>query len=183
MIRIGLASDSYGNVDGLALALDIFARAAAERVFFLGGCSADVDAALARRRSVSPDPLAGRITRVASRACPEVALGAPTLTVDMLDGHVCLLVHDKADLGRDDIANAALLFHGKSDAAALVQIGPRAFVTPGQLRRDPPDGRPATFAFLELEGAAIELVVFSAEGAELRRVRGSLDPGSRVSVR
>ncbi|HYD39572.1 MAG TPA: hypothetical protein VEB43_01990 [Anaeromyxobacter sp.] len=183
MIRIGLASDSQGNVDALALALDIFARAGAERVFFLGGCSADVDAALARRRSAGPDPLAGRITRVASRACPEAALGAPTMTVDMLDGHVCLLVHDKADLGRDDIANAALLFHGKSDAAALVQIGPRAFVTPGHLRARAGADRPATFAFLELEGTELELVVFSAEGAELRRARGSLAPGARVSVR
>ncbi len=183
MLRIGLASDSHGNVDALALALDIFARVGAERVFFLGGCAADVDAALGRRRSAGPDPLAGRITRVASRACPEAALGAPTRAVDMLDAHLCLLVHDKADLGRDDIANAALLFHGKSDAAALVQIGPRAFVTPGHLRRDPPAGAPATFAFLELEGAELELVVFSAEGAELRRLRGSLASGARMSVK
>lgn len=183
MLRIGLASDSSGNVDALAVALDIFARAGAERVFFLGGCSADVDAALARRRSDAPDPLAGRITRVASRACPEAALGAPTLTVDLLDGHVCLLVHDKAELSRDDIGNAALLFHGNSEAAALVPIGPRAFVTPGHLRSAARADRPATFAFLELEGAELELVVFSADGAELRRLRASLAHGAKVSVK
>ena len=183
MIRIGLASDSHGNVDALAVALDIFTRVGAERIFFLGGCSADVDAVLARRRSGGPDPLAGRITRVASRSCPEAALGAPTLTMDMLDAHVCLLVNDKADLGRDDIANATLLFHGKTDVAALVPIGPRAFVTPGRLAAGAPAERPATFAFLDLDGTELELVVFSAEGAELRRARASLAAGGKVSVR
>lgn len=181
MIRIGLCSDSHGNVDALALALDIFARVGAERIFFLGGCSADVDAALARRRSGAAE-LAARITRVASRACPEAALGAPTTSMDMVEGHLCLLVHDKADLTRDDIGNAALLFHGKSDAAALVQIGPRAFVTPGHLRAAQAD-RPASFAFLELDANELELVVFSSDGAELRRDHGSLGPGNKVSVR
>ncbi len=210
MIRVGLASDSFGNLDALCVALDIFARVNAERIFFLGGRWADVDAALARRRFGSPagggpdaggdflsavegalsraagipeHALAGRITRVASRACPEVARGAPTKVMDMLDGRLCCLVHDKAELSREDIGNASLLFHGNSGAAAVVQIGPRVFVTPGHLRSAGEETRPATFAFLDLHPGELELVVFSAEGAELRRERASLASGAKVSVR
>lgn len=205
-MRIGLASDTFGNLDALGVALDIFARVGAERIFFLGGWYADVDAALARRRAgaasgtkegddflsavrsslsraagIPEDELAGRITRVASRACPEVALGAPTKTVDMLEGLLVCLVHDKAALSRDDISNASLLFHGNSGTAAVVQIGPRVFVTPGQLRSRAVE--PATFAFLDLQPPELELVVFSAEGAELRRERAALGSGAKVSVK
>lgn len=207
MVRIGLASDSLGNVDALAVAFDIFARVNADRIFFLGGRYADVDAALARRDPAAmragdpadflsavqgalprvastPDHgLADRVTRVASRACPEVALGAPLKVMDMLDGLLCCLVHDKADLTRDDIGNATLLFHGKSGEAALVQIGPRIFVTPGALGAPADEARPASFAFLDLEPGELELVVFSAEGAELRRERASLASGAKVSVK
>jgi predicted phosphodiesterase len=215
VLRVGLASDSFGNLDALGVALDIFARVGAERIFFLGGWYADVPAALARRRAAaSPGPdaaagspvdggdflaavrsslshatatmgdaLAGRITRVASRACPEVALGAPTKTVDMLEGLLCCLVHDKADLTREDISNASLLFHGKSETAALVQIGPRVFMTPGSLNARAAEGRPATFAFLDLQPPEVELVVFSGDGAELRRERATLASGAKVSVK
>jgi hypothetical protein len=180
VVRIGLASDSFGNVDALAVAFDIFARVNADRVFFLGGRYADVDAVLARR----PLGTADRIARVASRTCPEVALGAPTKVVDMVDGLLCCLVHDKAELTREDIGNATLLFHGNCEQAALVQIGPRVFVTPGVLRADrTDDAQPASFAFLDLEPGELELVVFSAEGAELRRERASLASGAKVSVK
>ncbi len=207
MVRIGLASDSFGNLDALGVALDIFARVNADRIFFLGAWYADVDAALARRRlgpgavgdradflsavqgalsraAASPEhALAEKIARVASRACPEAALGAPLKTVDMVDGRLCCLVHDKADLTRDDIGNATLLFHGNSGQAGLVQIGPRVFVTPGPLRAPEAEGRPASFAFVDLEPNDLELVVFSAEGAELRRERASFGPGAKVSVK
>ncbi len=209
-MRIGLASDSFGNLDALAVAFDVFAAMGAERVFFLGGWYADVDAVLARRRfgkpgapvprsdgefltavegalsraaAVPEHPLAGKITRVASRACPEASAGAPTKTVDLLDGHICTLVHDTADLTRDDIANATLLFHGNSGRAALVQIGPRVFATPGHLRSPDEEGRPASFALLDLEAAEVVLTVFGADGAEQRRERAPLGGGGKVSVR
>jgi hypothetical protein len=210
VLRIGLASDSFGNLDALGVAFDLLARAGAERIFFLGGRYADVDAVLGRRRFGTPGagvpasdreflsavegalsraaatpehPLAGKITRVASRACPEVALGAPLKVVDMLDGRLCCLVHDKADLTRDDIGNATILFHGNSGKAGLVQIGPRVFVTPGHLRSPEEEGRPSSFAFVDLGPAELELVVFSAEGAELRRERAGFSGGGKVSVR
>lgn len=50
-MKIGLASDSFGNVEALVVAFDTLSEAGAERIFFLGGRYADVDAALARKRA------------------------------------------------------------------------------------------------------------------------------------
>ncbi len=213
MTRIGLASDSFGDLDALERALDAFTRAHADRIFFLGGRFADVDAVLARRRGGSReapvpqsdsefleairgalerhatrDPeaekLAARIVRVASRACPEYAGdGAPRKVMDLVAGNICCLVHDKSELSRDDIVNATILFHGNSGNAALVQIGPRYFVTPGHLRDPAPDGGPPTFALLEVGERELELVVYSGDGAELRRERAAFGSRGKMSVR
>jgi predicted phosphodiesterase len=211
-VRIGLASDSLGNLDALERALDLFRRAQVDRVFFLGARVADVDAVLARRAGGSggaapvpatdaeflaavrgalerqdgarPDPLEGRIVRVASRACPEYDTGkVPRMQVDLVEGRISALVHDKAELSRDDIANASLIFHGNTVAPALVQIGPRCFVTPGHLRDPAPPGRPATFALAEVTARELSLTVFSDQGAELRQDRVSLLVTGTFSVR
>ncbi|MGC3999674.1 MAG: hypothetical protein QM767_20390 [Anaeromyxobacter sp.] len=213
-MRLGLVSDSQGEVDALVRALDAFEAARVDRVFFLGGRWADLEAALERRQArlqapsapataapvprtdleflaavqgalarqvPPPDPLASRLVRVASRDCPEEASVAPRKVVDLLDGRICALVHDKADLSRDDIENASLLFHGKADAAALVRIGPRVFVTPGPL--GPPPGGVASWGLVELDAAEVALAVHGLDGALLRTVRAPLAGGGKVSVR
>lgn len=50
-MKIGLASDSFGNVDALSSAFEWLTTAGAERIFFLGGRYADVEAVLDRRRA------------------------------------------------------------------------------------------------------------------------------------
>jgi predicted phosphodiesterase len=210
-VRIGLASDTYGNLAPLERALALFQNARVDRVFFLGGRVGDVDAVLSRRAGGSrsapvpqsdaeflaavrgalerqaearKDPLDGRIVRVASRACPEHESGkVPPKQVDLVEGKISCLVHDKANLTRDDIANAALIFHGNSAAPAIVQIGPRCFVTPGHLRTPAPAGRPATFALAEVTAKDLVLTVFGEDGAELKRDRVSFAAGGKVSVR
>jgi predicted phosphodiesterase len=210
-VRIGLASDSHGNLEPLERAFALFERAQVDKVFFLGGRVADVDAVLARRAAASraapaadsdgdflsvvrsalarqaaggQDPLAARIVRVASRACPEYETRkVPNKQMDLVDGRICCLVHDKAELSRDDIANASVLFHGNVAAAALVQIGPRCFVTPGPLRKAPPGGPPPTFAIAQLDAREIVLTVFSDECAELRQERVALATAGKMSVR
>lgn len=187
-MRIGLASDSFGNVPLLERALEHFRRAQVDRVFFLGGRLADLDAALARFRRVGSglggdDPLAGNVVRIPSRACPEYADPASRKGVDLVEGMICCLVHDKAELTRDDIENSSVLFHGNSSHAALVRIGPRCFVTPGHLRSPAPEGSPPTFALAEVTAREILLTVFSAECAELRQERASLAATGKMSVR
>lgn len=214
-MRIGLASDCYGNVDELARALERFVAAGVDRIFFLGGRFGDVDAAVSRMKFAAGEPPAAtpgadpflaafrgalaahvggeeearaklrqRIVRVASRACPEYEAGtAPRKVMDLLEGHVACLVHDKSELTRDDITNAVLLFHGNSAQGAVVQIGPRCFVTPGHLRAPAPEGRPASTAVLELEPRALTLVIHDTAGRELRRERADLGGRSKMVVR
>ena len=220
-MKIGLVSDSYGNVEVLEAAIDALFAVGADRVFFLGGRYADVQAVLDRKRAgvkggrparpppageetlgflravegvlqgqVEDDPaekvdrLARRIVRVASKACPEYQRDrAPRKVFEMVDGLICCLVHDKADFTRDDIANATVLFHGNSGHPAIVSIGPRFFVTPGHLRAIDPDGRPPTYALLEVDGGSMELVVYSAFGRELKRERAALGARTKVSVK
>ncbi len=206
-MRIGLASDSFGNLGALGRALELFERAEVDRVYFLGGRLSDLDAVLARRRApreqapvprtdseflaaveealarhASEDPIAERIVRVASRACPEAASGAvPLKQVDLVEGRICCLVHDKSELDRDDITNATVLFHGNADRAALVQIGPRYFVTPGRLRAAAPE---RTFGILEMTERDLALAVYSADRSdELRTDRASFAAGAKMSVR
>jgi predicted phosphodiesterase len=187
-VRLGLASDSNGNVDALTRALEHFVRAQVERVYFLGAHLADLDAALAVRRGAPEaarlDPLDGRLVKVASRAGAEhVGSIHPTLQVDLVEGRICCLVHDKAELTRDDIENASLLFHGSTSAAGLVAIGPRVFVTPGPLRA-PPGGGPANFAIVEVGAAELTLTVFGDDLAELRVERAPLaGSAAKLSVR
>jgi predicted phosphodiesterase len=211
-VRIGLASDSFGNLALLGAVLARFADARVDRVFFLGGRCGDVDAVLARRgvgaageapvprsdaeflaavegalarqASAARDPLAGKVLKVASRACPEYASGgAPRKQVDLVEGRICCLVHDKAELTRDDIANASVIFHGNSAHAALVQIGPRTFVTPGHLRSPAPAGRPASYGIVEMTDREIVLSVRSETGEELRRERANVAGGGKMSVK
>lgn len=181
-MRIGLASDSDGDVDALSRALDVLARAGVDRAFFLGRRLADLDAALARRAAAGPDPLAGRVVRVASRADPERAAGAPAKVIDLLDGLLCCAVHDKAELTRDDIENATVLLHGRAHRAALVAIGPRCFVAPGRVRAAAPE--PSTCAVLEIGPGGFALAVLGLDGAELRREQvAASGGGGRISVR
>jgi predicted phosphodiesterase len=189
VIRIGLVSDSCGDAPLLARALAALDQAGAERLFFLGGRWADADAALA-----PPFPAAAaariraRLARVAGSSSPERASGkAPAKVIEMVGGALACLVHDKADLTRDDIANATFLFHGAADAPALVQIGPRFFVTPGRLARPaapvggpPPQG---TWALLELDGTRVDLVVFGADGQEGTRLSAQGVAGAQVKIR
>ena len=209
-MRIGLASDSHGNLAVVQRALELFRRCQVDRVFFLGGRVSDVDAALARRatgrrdapvpatdeeflsavrgalerQQAASDPLEGRIVRVASRACPEYENGkVPRKQVDLVEGRIACLVHDKADLDRDDIANATVIFHGNAVAPALVQIGPRCFATPGHLRSPAPPGRPATFALAEVTERELVLTVFSEASVELRQDRVFIGSSGKMSVR
>ena len=122
--------------------------------------------------------------RVASRACAEWARPDLRKQVDLVDGRICCLVHDKADLSREDIANATILFHGSSPRASVVQIGTRLFVTPGSLRAAAPGGAPPSFALVDAGPKELVLTVFSAAGEEIGRHAGTFAAAAgKLSVR
>jgi hypothetical protein len=226
-VKIGLASDSFGNLTALGRAVDTLLAAGAERIFFLGGRYADVDAILqAKRAGIAPgkpaavarkkreapavgeggdiaflaavegalapatkggeevEKLSHRFVRVASKGCPEYhAANAPKKVLEMVEGVICCLVHDKSELDRDDISNAGILIHGNSGHPALVQIGPRFFITPGHLRSPPPADKPPTFALLDLSAGQISLVIYDLDGKPGRTERATIGGRGKVSVK
>jgi hypothetical protein len=88
----------------------------------LGAEPRAIDALLARDRE--------RRRLSALRCVP----ASPARAVELFDDKVVLLVHDKALLDQEDIANAFLIVYGRSKQSALHRFGPRTFFTPGPLR-------------------------------------------------
>jgi hypothetical protein len=81
---------------------------------------------------------------------------ANSRAVEMLDGRMSVLLHDKALLDEEDILPAILIIFGKNRAPLIRRVGPRTFVSPGGL--DNPDGGLAVCD--EYEGS-IEVKVYN----------------------
>jgi hypothetical protein len=58
---------------------------------------------------------------------------APARAIELMEDRVVLIVHDKAVLDEEDIANANLIVYGQAAEASLRRFGKRAFFTPGPL--------------------------------------------------
>ena len=59
--------------------------------------------------------------------------GSETRLVELLNGKVAVMIHDKALLDEDDIASATYLVFGKSSEPMVKAIGSRWFLSPGSL--------------------------------------------------
>lgn len=135
---IGIFADSRGDLEAIEAAYHLLVARGASRFFFAGGRYADLDRWIARKRRSARQPadaqellgLENKFVRVRERD-GHGATG--TKALDMLGDVLCCIVHDKDDLSREDLLNASLFFHGGGSEPAVVQIGPRSFVTPGQL--------------------------------------------------
>ncbi len=78
------------------------------------------------------DALLAADARVARLECLR-KLPEGARAIEMLDDRIVLLVHDKALLDEEDIANAFLIAYGKAKTTSLNRFGPRYFFTPGPL--------------------------------------------------
>lgn len=85
----------------------------------------------------------------------------PRKLLDMLGDTICCLVHDKNELEREDLLNAGVLIHGNSPEPKVVQIGPRAFVTPGRLVGGA--GKP-TVGLFQVQDRQISFSAYSLDG-------------------
>ncbi len=83
----------------------------------------------------------------------------PRKAMDMLGDTLCCVVHDKNDLDKEDMLNAALLVHGNEKDPKVVQIGPRYFLTPGSLKGDRP-----TVGLLEFVEKNLKYSAFTLAG-------------------
>ncbi len=59
--------------------------------------------------------------------------GAESRTVELFEGHVAILIHDKTLLEEEDILPASILVFGKSREPVFRQAGSRTFLSPGEL--------------------------------------------------
>lgn len=86
----------------------------------------------------------------------------PRKAVDMLGDVLCCIVHDKNDLDKEDLLNAAIFIHGKEPEPKVVQIGPRYFITPGKLT-----GESATCALIDTSDKQLRVSAFTLDGQEV----------------
>jgi hypothetical protein len=84
----------------------------------------------------------------------------PRKAVDLVGDVLCCVVHDKNDLDKEDMINAAVLVHGKEPEPKVVQIGPRFFVTPGRVKGGPR----ATVGLLEVVDKQLVFSAFTLDG-------------------
>jgi hypothetical protein len=160
----------YSDQDFLADVASFVQKSAAERQ---GGVAH-------RLKKDAVEAFASRITRVPDKESLQYRDPAvPRVQPDMVGERIAILVHDKADLKREDIEPATFLFHGNSAAPAVVQIGQRFFVTPGSLAGTSAPG----FGLVQTGEKGFEFVALSLDGGETKRVTMALATRRNLTVR
>lgn len=103
----------------------------------------------------------------------------PKKLVEMVGETLACLVHDKADLVKEDMLNAVLLIHGKSPEPNVVQIGPRFFVTPGRLT----GASEQTCALIDLSAGELRFHAFTLEGQAVKTLSFARGSTNKMSVK
>ncbi len=199
-MRIGLLGPAFGDEDALREAVEfLLGDAGVDQAIYLGedGAIERVMAAWAREifggepgeaafleRAVqlanagTPEQIEQLLSAEASlrrlRAIRKLP-PSPARAVEMIADRILIAVHDKSILDEEDIANAALIVYGKSDAAEVRRFGTRYFLTPGPAS----EGR---VAVVEVEDdGGVSLALFETSGLPVWRERMARKT-SKVSV-
>jgi len=98
--------------------------------------------------------------------------------IEMLGATLCILVHNKADITKDDLTNANLILHGKSKKPAVVRIGARTFITPG-----PVGGTEPSVAVLNHSTSGLDVEFYDLNGALLFSENITMTSTTRFSVK
>lgn len=186
-MRLGLIGPANGDVAALREAVEfLVGDAAVDQAVYLGD-----DDAIARVLATWSEELLGvggedafldrvaRMARTATAAELQKLLAAdvamerldavrclpppPARAMEMIDDRVVLLVHDKAMLDEEDIANAHLIVYGKAPKDDLKRFGQRYFFTPGPLSA-------GKVGLVDVEGdGRIAVALYDPAGAPLFR--------------
>ena len=187
-MRLGLLGPADGELAALREAVEfLVGDAAVDQTIYLGtddavervlaewaeelvGGTATEDAFLDRVVELAPRGSASALEKLLAADAAVQRLytvrtlpPAPARAVEMLDDRIVLVVHDKAVLDQDDIANAHLVVYGRSPAADLKRFGHRYFFTPGPLR-----ARKVGIVELESDGS-LAVSLYDPSGAPLFR--------------
>lgn len=104
-------------------------------------------------------------------SCVRRLPGAPALAVELLEKWIVLLVHDKAKLEEDDIANAHAIVYGRGSKPRFKRFGPRCFFTPGPLslghvgRLELADDGSLRMQMQDLTGKVVQTELLQAAGS------------------
>jgi hypothetical protein len=98
--------------------------------------------------------------------------------IEMLGATLCIMVHNKADLTKDDLMNANLILHGKSRKAGVVRIGARAFITPGSVV-----GEDASVAVIDHQQGSLDVEFYDLQGRLLSTENIAMGGGTRFSAK
>ena len=211
-MKIGLCADSHGNVDYLVLASErMVGQHKVDRIFHLGGGSKDVEEVIAFKKKMlrgteeygddafladvadflaasgggpgtPPDEIA-QFKKLWTVVHDEGVDGAPEKVVDMIGSHLVLAVHDPAALVAEDVLNSTIILHGKAERFGALDKKKHWFLCPGHLRDKEYEGRPATFAILEIIPKSARLSVFSITGDLLQEFPLALEKKGKMTVK
>lgn len=197
-MRLGLLGPTGPNPEALERAARfLLSSAGAERVVYLGVDGA-LDLVVERWAAalVGGDPSeraiwqrartcvaaqTGEIERFIARERDRRALRifesfpANARTIEMLNGKLAVLIHDKAQLDEEDMLPAGFLVYGCSKEPLVKEVGRRWFISPGCLER---------FGVMILEDLedGVHLGLYDGAGRELHRQRLTAESGARVRV-
>ena len=101
--------------------------------------------------------------------------GDGTRVIELLNGRVAVMIHDKADLDEEDMLPASFLVFGASRQPLVKQVGSRWFLSPGTLDH---------FGVMTLEDRedGVHLTLFDSLCREIRRERLTSERGARLRV-
>lgn len=210
-MRVGFICDTHGNIDYLVLATErLLGALQAERVFFLGGEYSDIDDLFDFRRKLERGTeeyhdehfladvasfLAGesesadmvdyrkKFVRVPEPGSPAYAdENTPNKMLEMVGGHIVLLVYSPNDIVKDDLLNANIIFHGSTQKRGVVQKGRHYFVCPGHLRDKEHKGRSASFGLFELENGQARITFHSVTGEIVEETVLNITKKGKITV-
>ncbi len=199
-MRLGLIGPAEENDGALARAAEFLVRdVGVDRAVYL-----DVDQALDRlvqrwaARLVGGDPSEHAVWERATQRCIDAAPeaidafinaeqerlslqvfeslpGNGARLIELLNGRVAVMIHDKAELDEEDMLPASFLIFGSSRQPLVKRVGSRWFLAPGTLDH---------FGIMTLEDRedGVHLQQFDSLGREIRSERLSSQRGARLRI-
>lgn len=91
------------------------------------------------------------LVRVPGEGEPEYLLKTlPDREFEIVAGRIILCIHNPKNLSKEDLASASLILYGYTHLYQVNEVGGRYFINPGHLMDHEDQGRPPTFALLEV---------------------------------
>lgn len=182
-------------------------RERADRVVYLGADGA-LDAVVEdwARQLVGGEPsLAGLVERAAMRCVQadggsidafvarerglerlrklESLPGADAKNVEVFEGKIAVLTHDKGALDEEDLLPASYLIFGRGAEPVARQVGPRWFLSPGRLSQGAPnDPLTGGIALLTYEDDGANWILYDRSGNVVQTVPLASKTAARVTV-